>query len=392
LNKLEEIRVGVIGVGGRGRLSDLANKPNQGSMVVAGADTSVEELRKFSERYRNKVFVTEDYRELLLRDDIDAVFICSPDYLHEEHAVAALNRRKAVYLEKPIAITTSGCDRILSAAKENESLLYVGHNMRHMPFVLKMKQLIADGAIGEVKAGWCRHFVGNGGDYYFKDWHAERRNTTGLLLQKGAHDIDVLHWLCSSYSDRVSAMGGLTLYDRVESRRAAGEKVAVDADFMNWPPMSQKNLSPTIDVEDISQVMMHLENGVYASYNQCHFTPDYWRNYTIIGSEGRIENLGDGSSDTVINLWNKRTSYQAKGDIVFAAPAESGSHGGADPAIVAEFLGFVRNGGRTTTSPVAARYSVAAGVAATESLRNGGIPVDVPPLSSDIVRYFDGVL
>ena len=52
------------------------------------------------------------------------------------------------------------------------------------------------GHIGEVKAGWCRHFVGWGGDFYFKDWHADRTKSTGLLLQKGAHDIDVLHWLC----------------------------------------------------------------------------------------------------------------------------------------------------------------------------------------------------
>lgn len=56
-----------------------------------------------------------------------------------------------------------------------------------------MKELIDAGAIGEVKTIWCRHFVGNGGDYYFKDWHAERKNTTSLLLQKGAHDIDVIH-------------------------------------------------------------------------------------------------------------------------------------------------------------------------------------------------------
>ncbi len=72
--------------------------------------------------------------------------------------------------------------------------------------------------IGEVKAAWCRHFVGWGGDFYFKDWHADRRNTTGLLLQKGAHDIDVLHWLCGGFTRRVNALGGLTVYGEIQDR------------------------------------------------------------------------------------------------------------------------------------------------------------------------------
>ena len=94
-------------------------------------------------------------------------------------------------------------------AYETGARLYVGHNMRHMPVVQTMRQLIQDGAIGDVKAIWCRHFVGHGGDFYFKDWHADRSRTTGLLLQKGAHDIDVIHWLAGASTREVTAMGEL---------------------------------------------------------------------------------------------------------------------------------------------------------------------------------------
>ena len=66
---------------------------------------------------------------------------------------------------------------------------------------LAMRELIASGAIGRVTSIWCRHFVGHGGDYYFKDWHADRRRSTGLLLQKGAHDIDIMHWLAGGRTD-----------------------------------------------------------------------------------------------------------------------------------------------------------------------------------------------
>lgn len=78
-----------------------------------------------------------------------------------------------------------------------------------MPVVTQMRELVHAGAIGEMQSVWCRHFVGHGGDYYFKDWHADRSRSTGLLLQKGAHDLDVIHWLAGGYTCRVSAFGDL---------------------------------------------------------------------------------------------------------------------------------------------------------------------------------------
>ena len=127
-----------------------------------------------------------------------------------------------------MAITIEGCDRILQTAFENRRKLYLGHNMRHMSFILKMKQLIDDGEIGEVKSGWCRHFVAYGGDAYFKDWHSERSKATSLLLQKGAHDIDILHWLCGGYTREVTAMGGLTVYDKITDRHKPDDVATPD--------------------------------------------------------------------------------------------------------------------------------------------------------------------
>jgi len=382
------LRIGVIGAGGRGGLAGHAHDPAHGVRLVAGADTRDAALAHFRERYGADAFVTHDYRELLDKADVDAVFVCSPDNFHEEHAVAALEAGKAVYLEKPMAITVEGADRILRAAYEHGCKLYVGHNMRHMTFVRKMKDLVDAGAIGEVKAGWCRHFVAYGGDAYFKDWHAERKNTTGLLLQKAAHDIDVLHWLCGGLSTRVNAFGGLTLYDRIADRHDPSERGDASFQQENWPPRSQTGLNPKIDVEDISMMQMILDNGVFASYEQCHFTPDAWRNYTIIGTEGRIENFGDSPGNCVVRLWNRRCDYNPWGDEQYYIPPVRGGHGGADPSIVGEFVRYVKDGEKATTSPVAARYSVAAGCMATYSLRNGGVPMDIPPLPPEIVAYF----
>ncbi len=386
---MNDLRIGVIGAGGRGALAHYAHKPEDGVRLVAGCDIRKEPLDEFRARYGTDAFVTDDYRRLLDRDDIDAVFITTPDHWHEEHAVAALEAGKAVYLEKPMAITLEGCDHILETAARTQGKLYLGHNMRHMSFVLKMKALIDSGAIGEVMAGWCRHFIAYGGDAYFKDWHADRRNSTGMLLQKGAHDIDVLHFLCGGYTQRVTALGALTLYDRITDRHSPEDRGDPTFRFENWPPLSQKQLNPIIDVEDLSMMLMQLDNGVHCSYQQCHYTPDAWRNYTIIGTEGRLENFGDEPGHCVIRLYNRRTGYHPYGDEQFFVPQVSGSHGGADPAIVTEFIRYVREGVPTRTSPIAARNSVAAGYLATLSLRHGGLPYDVPPPPPEPEAYFE---
>lgn len=310
--------------------------------------------------------------------DLDAVLVLTPDHTHADLACAALLAGKPAFVEKPLDITVERCDEILHTARDTGTRLYVGHNMRHMPVVRMMRDLIGRGAIGTVKTVWVRHFVGYGGDWYFKDWHAERQYTTGLLLQKAAHDIDVLHWLSGGYTRDVQAMGDLMVYGGNPHRRAPGEPKTDDwyTEDGHWPPHTQRALNPVIDIEDVSLLNMRLDNGVLASYQQCHFTPDYWRNYTVIGDAGRLENFGDGPGGQV-KVWNSRRSeYRAEPDETYEIPKaeDDHGHGGADPLIIDEFLRFVREGGVTDTSPVAARMAVAAGYQATSSLRAAWAP------------------
>lgn len=389
----KELRIGVIGAGGRGNLARNAHGVD-GGKVVAVCDIREEALKHWDEYVESqkhlfdgkaeKLYHTNDYRKLLARKDVDAVFITTPDYLHEEMAVAALKAGKTVYLEKPMTITIEGCDRVLRTAMETGSRLFVGHNMRHMDFILKMKELIDSGVIGELQTVWCRHFINYGGDAYFKDWHSEQINTTGLLLQKGAHDIDVIHWLSGGYTQRVVGMGRLSVYNRCKDRRSADDRGDASWSAANWPPLEQKKISPVIDVEDSSTVMMQLDNGVTANYMQCHFTPDACRNYTFIGDKGRIENVGERH----IAIYTTRGGYNDP-DQLIKMPPTYGGHGGADPEIVRAFVNFAKDGTPVpSNNPIAARNSVAAGVLGSYSIRNGNMPQDVPPVDPEIIKYF----
>ncbi|MFJ3712951.1 Gfo/Idh/MocA family protein [Streptomyces sp. NPDC090053] len=381
------MKLGAIGLGMRSDLVELAHRPGSGSVVAAACDRDPRMLAQAGNRFGEQVRTTADHHELL-DAGLDGVFVLTPDHTHEEIGLDFLAAGVPVFLDKPMAISIEGCDRLLAAARSYRTPLYIGHNMRHMPVVVAMRELIDSGAIGEVKAIWCRHFVGHGGDFYFKDWHADRRSTTGLLLQKGAHDIDVIHWLAGGYTRRVNAMGGLTVYGDITSRQDRGGQLMIDwLSKDNWPPLGLTGLNPVVDVEDLSMMQMQLDNGVLASYQQCHYTPDYWRNYTVIGTEGRIENFGD-SEGAEVRVWNRRSEYRAEADLVVPVHTPTGTHGGADPLLVAEFLRFVREGGSTVTSPVAAREAVAAGYAATMSLRDGGKAVDIAPVPADLAAYF----
>ncbi|WP_329131200.1 Gfo/Idh/MocA family protein [Streptomyces sp. NBC_00670] len=391
-----ELRLGVLGFGLRGSLARTAHRPGNGARIAALADPDGA-ARKEAEAAFPGARLTDDHREVIHAPDIDAVLVLTPDHTHADLAREALEAGKPVFVEKPLDITVERCDAILRTAYETGTRLYVGHNMRHMPVIRLMRDIIARGEIGEVKTIWVRHFVGYGGDWYFKDWHAERRHTTGLLLQKAAHDIDVLHWLAGGYARRVQALGDLMVYGDNPHRRAPGEPKYADwhTEDGHWPPATQRGLNPVIDVEDVSLLNMRLDNGVLAAYQQCHFTPDYWRNYTVIGDAGRLENFGD-EEGAVVRVWNsRRSTYRAQADAEYAVPVtEEGDdgeegHGGADPLLIDEFLRFVREGGATDTSPVAARMAVAAGVRATASLRDGGTPREVPELDPELVAYFE---
>ncbi|MFC6355319.1 Gfo/Idh/MocA family protein [Luethyella okanaganae] len=388
---MTDLRIGVVGFGNRGSLAREAHRPGSGSRVVAVYDPAERARKEASAAFPDAV-VTATPVELLAAG-IDAVMVLTPDHLHAAAAIPALEAGVAVFCEKPVAIALDDCDRILETARRTGSRLYVGHNMRHMPVITLMRELISDGRVGEVKAIWCRHFVGNGGDYYFKDWHADRSRSVGLLLQKGVHDLDIIHWLAGGYSTRVSGVGALAVYGAIDDRRDhSAERMDEWFSLNNWPPTATTGLNPIVDVEDISQVNLVLDNGVLGSYQQCHFTPDYWRNYTVIGTEGRLENLGD-TPGSEIRLWNRRHGTAAPPDETYLVPAgehgAAGGHGAADAQMITEFVAFAQDGAPTLTSPIAARQAVAAALQATASIRADGGLLPVPLLDPELITYFD---
>lgn len=379
---MDEVRIGIIGVSGRGGIANHWHQPNGKSTIVAGADINEKSLLDFKNKMGELVFVSTDYRKLLERNDVDAVAVTSPDFCHEEHAIAALEAGKHVFCEKPLAITVKGCDRILKTWKKSGKHLMVGFNMRYMNIFRTMKAIVDSGAIGKIKAVWVRHFVGYGGECYYHDWHANRKNTTSLLLQKASHDFDMIHWISGHYTKRVTAFGGLDFYggnkpNKLECPKCPRKDTCTE--YQEWPYHQYCVFRKEVNVEDNSVVIMEMDNGIKATYAQCHFAPDYFRNYTFIGTEGRVENLDDHSK-VIILTRNKSKKCENLANRTYNVKPAKGSHGGADPVICRDFIDMIITGKKPVATPVAGRMSVAVGCAATESIRSGGKVVNVASL------------
>ena len=135
---------------------------------------------------------------------------------------------------------------------------------------------------------------------------------------------------------------------------------------------------PIIDVNDLNMINMTLRNGVLACYLQCHYTPDQSRNYCVIGTRGRMENIGT----TTIQLWNHRqdSPFREEGDITYRIPEIKGNHGGADPLIVKSFVDALKGEYDVWSTAQMARHSVACGCQGADSIRQSGMPLDVPAL------------
>ncbi len=149
----DKINVGFIGCGGRsrthmGKVLDLQNKPDGKVQAVAVCDVYTKRLDDAKKRTGGQGYT--DYHELLGRDDIDIVFISTPDHWHARQAIDAMKAGKDVYLEKPMTYTWQEAKEVAAVAKETGRILQVGAQSASDDRYWQANKLIKDGAIGKL--------------------------------------------------------------------------------------------------------------------------------------------------------------------------------------------------------------------------------------------------
>lgn len=187
----ERVRVAILGAGSICDYHTIGLQ-EAGAEVVAVFSRTEAKAQEKAERFGIPHYST-DYQEILARDDVDAVVIATPDFSHEELAVATARAGKAIYLQKPMARNSQECLRIIEAAEESGVPLYVSWMHRYFDEVAKMQDLLAQGALGDVYLVRQRNATpGPGWAAWF---YSKEKVGGGVVLQLGSHGIDLIRYL-----------------------------------------------------------------------------------------------------------------------------------------------------------------------------------------------------
>ena len=155
---MKTIGVGVIGSGG---IAQAAHMPgykaleSEGVRIVAVADAVAATAKAAAEKFAVPRQFT-DYQKLLAMDEIDAVSVCTPNFLHKQPTVDALNAGKHVLVEKPMALDGDTADRMIAEAARNNRLLMTAQVLRFFPAYAKTAELVKSAQLGPVRSAIFR--------------------------------------------------------------------------------------------------------------------------------------------------------------------------------------------------------------------------------------------
>jgi predicted dehydrogenase len=148
----ERLKVGIVG---GGAIAQVAHLPVLKKMrmveVHAICDTDLPKARALADRFGVKD-AFDDIEELLKYGALDAVVICSPTHLHESHIQAALSAKLHVLVEKPLAMSATGAQRIIRAAEKHDRVVMVGMNHRYRPDVQIVRSFVQSGELGNIES------------------------------------------------------------------------------------------------------------------------------------------------------------------------------------------------------------------------------------------------
>lgn len=228
--------------------------------LVSICDINQHTLENYCKKYSVKGYL--DYREMLDKEDVDAVAVATPDHLHKQPCVYAANLGKHILVEKPMDITVEGCQEILEEAKKNKVLVQVDFHKRYDPYHQQLYRDIRSGKFGTIEYGYV----------HMEDrievpskWFSTWAHNSSPIWFLGVHFIDLVRW-CLGANGKVAY--------------ATGYKVKL------------KQLG--IDTYDSISAKVIFENNASVTFDTCWILPENFeavvnQSIRFIGTNGLIE-------------------------------------------------------------------------------------------------------
>ena len=250
------IKAALIGMGWWGK--NLAHAVNGRSQLIEfplGVTHEVEPTRSFA--HAHNMQLADSLDAALADKSIQAVVLATPHSVHAEQIVAAANAGKHVFCEKPLTLTLSDAKRAIEACKSNGVVLAVGQNKRFWPSMVKLRQVVESGVLGQI-LHLEGHYSNEHSSKIFSSWReSPSESPAGGLTGTGIHIVDAF----------VNIAGPASQVQATVSRFKSGA-----------------------DPRDTTSVNVLFESGVQGYFAMVRATPIYWRVH-VFGDQASVESL-----------------------------------------------------------------------------------------------------
>lgn len=358
---MDRLSVGVVGLNGIGGRHAKSLAEMDRVDLVAVADLREDLRAEFAQASGATAYA--DYREMVEKEDLDAVVIATPHFLHAPMGLFCLEAGLHTFVEKPVAMTVSEADQMVETAQAKNLTLGVGHNYRTFPGNRAMKEKI--GQLGDIHRVLWQWLEVRAETYYERDlWRCTWEQAGGgVLMNQTSHDIDLLCWML-------------------------GEPVEVSAMISSWYHKAEIEDSAVANVRFASGALANLQFSI------CDRRLNYRQVSGDLGTlEYRDEKNANSQVPDVFRLGKYKQSMRGfiAGDGAVAGQNEiewedvEVKQGETDQTLLASFVAAVLDGGEPITTGKSARWALEL----INAIVLSGIRKEVVSIPVDRQRYDD---
>lgn len=388
----------IVGAGGRALgmfAKPLATELKGAAELVGVCDINPIRANILSEQSGN-IPVFSDFDTMIRETKPDAVIVTTPDNLHDHYIIRALEAGCDAISEKPMTTDAEKTRAIFEAEKRTGRKVIVTFNCRFMPYVVRIKELIKEGTIGDilhVSLNWSLD-TSHGADY-FRRWHRQMKNSGGLLIHKSTHHFDMVNWWLDDEPETVYANGSRLFYGATRENRGRTcstcdhtkscdfyYDVTASSFTNSFYKEAEKHdgyfrdqcvFGEDIDIYDTMSLNVKYKKNTLLTYSLNAYSPYEGWKATFVGTKGRIEaedshsGPGHDEPNNTIRIYNRRNEV-----MTLHSRKAGGAHGGGDARLRRMiFVGDVADPLGQMAGSRAGAMSLLIGAAANISISSG---------------------